>query len=360
MTPRIRPDLASVPAYVPGKTFPGSVKLASNEVTFGPLPSVARAIADAATSLNRYPDNGMVELTETIAKKLGVPPDAIQTGCGSVSLCQNLITITCTPGDEVLFAWRSFETYPLATRVAGATPVQVPLTGDRVHDLTAMADAITDRTRLIFVCNPNNPTGTVVEAQALVDFLEKVPPEVVVALDEAYVEYVRPSQTQAYDAIELQRRFSNVVVLRTFSKAYGLAGLRVGYAVADAAVIDGLRRVHVPFSVNSLAQAAATACLHADDELLARTEAVVAERARVAGRLRELGYVVPESQANFVWLDLGDDAAPFAAAALDARVVIRPFAGDGVRVTIGDTVENDQFLTFAGTWAGRDGAVAHH
>ncbi|MGZ8178068.1 histidinol-phosphate transaminase [Williamsia sp. SKLECPSW1] len=351
MTPRIRPDLASVPAYVPGRTFPGAVKLASNEVTFGPLPSVARAIADAAQDLNRYPDNGMVGLTEALSKKLGVPPDAIQTGCGSVSLCQNLITITCRPGDEVLFAWRSFETYPLATRVVGATPVQVPLTGDRVHDLTAMADAITDRTRLIFVCNPNNPTGTVVEAQALVDFLEKVPSDVVVALDEAYVEYSRPDETHAYDAIELQRRFDNLVVLRTFSKAYGLAGLRVGYAIADDAVIDGLRRVHVPFSVNSLAQAAATACLDADDELLARTDGVLAERARVSARLHELGYRVPDSQANFVWLDLGDAATDFAAASIENGVVIRPFAGDGVRVTVGDPDENDLFLRFAEQWS---------
>jgi histidinol-phosphate aminotransferase len=226
----------------------------------------------------------------------------------------------------------------------------VPLSGDRVHDLEAMADAITERTRLIFVCNPNNPTGTIVEAQALVDFLEKVPSDVVVALDEAYVEYVRPSETQRYDAIELQRRFANLVVLRTFSKAYGLAGLRVGYAVADDAVIDGLRRVHVPFSVNSLAQVAATACLEADDELLARTESVVAERSRVSAALKDLGYPVPESQANFVWLDLGDAATDFAAEAIENRVVIRPFAGDGVRVTIGDPEENDLFLRFAQAW----------
>ncbi len=359
VTPRIRPDLATVPAYVPGKTFPGSVKLASNEVTFGPLPSVAAAIADAAASLNRYPDNGMVELTEALAKRLGVTPDNIQTGCGSVSLCQNLITITTTPGDEVLFGWRSFETYPLATRVAGATPVQIPLTGDHTYDLAAMAEAITERTRLIFVCNPNNPTGTIVTADDLVDFLDRVPPEIVVALDEAYIEYVRPSQAQSYDAIELHRRYPNLVVLRTFSKAYGLAGLRIGYAIADPTVIDGLRRVHVPFSVNTLAQAAAVACLAADDELLARTEAVVAERDRVTTRLRDLGYRVADSQANFVWIDLGADALDFAAASIDHGVVIRPFAGDGVRVTVTEAAETDVFLAFAENWAREHRAGEH-
>ncbi|GAA1458501.1 histidinol-phosphate transaminase [Williamsia maris] len=359
MTPRIRPDLATLPAYVPGKTFPGAVKLASNEVTFGPLPSVAAAIADAAAGLNRYPDNAMVALTEALAKRLGVTPDNIQTGCGSVSLCQNLIAITSAPGDEVLFGWRSFETYPLATRVVGATPVQIPLTGDHTYDLPAMADAITERTRLIFVCNPNNPTGTVVDADDLIAFLDRVPPEVVVALDEAYIEYLRPSAEQRYDAIELHRRYRNLVVLRTFSKAYGLAGLRVGYAIADPTVIEALRKVHVPFSVNTLAQAAAVACLAADAELLARTEAIVAERARVSARLTELGYRVPESQANFVWIDLGADALDFAAAGIEHKVVIRPFAGDGVRVTVTEPAENDVFLAFAERWVSDVKAGGH-
>lgn len=352
MTARIRADLDDLPVYVPGKTFPGAVKLASNEVTPGPLPSVQAAIADAAASANRYPDNGMVDLTAALAKQLGVTPEEVQVGCGSVILCQNLILVTSRPGDEVLFGWRSFETYPLATRLVGATPVQVPLTGEAVYDLPAMADAITDRTRLIFVCNPNNPTGTVVEAQALTDFLRRVPTDVVVALDEAYFEYVRPDSAHAYDALELRREFPNVVVLRTFSKAYGLAGLRVGYAVGDPEIITALGKAHVPFSVSSVAQAAALASLDAADELLARTDAVVAERARVTDRLRAAGYDVPGSQANFVWLNLGDAAADFAAAAVDAGVVIRPFAGDGVRVTVTHPDEDDRFLAFAEGWDG--------
>lgn len=350
VTLRIRPDLDSLPAYVPGKTFPGAVKLASNEVTEPPLPAVAEAIAAAAAGVNRYPDNGAVALTEELAKALGVTTAEVQAGCGSVTLCQNLITITSGPGDEVLFGWRSFETYPLATRVAGATPVQVPLTGDAVHDLEAMAAAVTERTRLVFICNPNNPTGTVVEAQALRTFLESVPDDLLVALDEAYVEYVRADEAHRIDALALRREFPNLVVLRTFSKAYGLAGLRVGYAVADPQVITALGKVHVPFSVNSVAQAAAIAALGAQDQLLARTDAVAAERERVTVAVRELGYRAADSQANFVWLELGDDAVPFAKAATDAGVVVRPFAGDGVRVTVTVPEENDAFLAFARSW----------
>ncbi|GAA4663316.1 histidinol-phosphate transaminase [Gordonia humi] len=349
----MRPDLESLPVYVPGKTYPGAIKLASNEVTHPPLPSVMSAITEAAATANRYPDNGAVELTEELAKSLGVTTDEVQAGCGSVILCQNLITATSGPGDEVLFAWRSFETYPLATQVAGASAVQVPLTGDAVHDLEAMAAAITDRTRLIFVCNPNNPTGTVVEAAALRAFLEKVPSEVVVALDEAYFEYARLDEAHAYDGIELHREFDNVVVLRTFSKAYGLAALRIGYAVGHPSVITALGKIHVPFSVGTLSQAAAVASLHAQDELLARTDDVAAERARVTAALRELGYSVPDSQANFVWLALGEDAAPFAAACTEGGVVVRPFAGDGVRVTVTKREEDDAFLAIARDWAQR-------
>lgn len=340
-----------MPAYVPGKTFPGAVKLASNEIIEGPLPSVQQAIVDAVSGLNRYPDNGMVELTERLAQSLGVSTEEIQTGCGSVSLCQNMITVTSGVGDEVLFGWRSFETYPLATRIVGATPVQIPLTDELVYDLRAMAAAITDRTRLIFVCNANNPTGTVVEAEELLWFLRQVPADIPVILDEAYVEYMRPTDAQRYDAMDLRRRFPNLVVLRTFSKAYGLAGLRVGYAVADPQVIDALRRVHVPFSVSTVAQRAAIASLDAGAELLERTDTVVAERTRVRDELVALGYRVPPSQSNFVWVPLGESTADFATACVAAGVIVRPFAGDGVRVTVTDKSENDTFLDFARDWA---------
>ena len=208
-------------------------------------------------------------------------------GCGSVSLCQQLIQITSTVGDEVLFGWRSFEIYPLQVRTAGATPVQVPLT-DYTYDLDAMLAAVTDRTRLIFVCNPNNPTSTVVDPDALARFVAAVPPHILIALDEAYVEYIRDGH--APDSFGLVRAHRNVVVLRTFSKAYGLAGLRVGYAVGDPELITALGKVYVPFTATSISQAAAIASLDAADELLARTDAVVAERTRVTRRAARRGF----------------------------------------------------------------------
>ena len=271
MTARLRPLMADLPAYTPGKTVPGAIKLASNETVDGPLPSVRAAIEAATDTLNRYPDNGYVELKEQLAKHVDVAPEHIAAGCGSVSLCQQLIQITASVGDEVMFGWRAFEVYPLQVRVAGATPVPVPLR-DHTHDLPAMLAAITDRTRLIFVCNPNNPTSTVVPPDDLAAFVRAVPDDIVVCIDEAYVEYIRDGMLP--DSIGLAREHPNVVVLRTFSKAYGLAGARVGYAVGDPDVITALGKVYVPFTASSLAQAAAIASVNASDELLARTDAV--------------------------------------------------------------------------------------
>ncbi|MEE2031183.1 histidinol-phosphate transaminase [Rhodococcus chondri] len=354
MTPRTRPDLASIPAYVPGRSFPGAVKLASNETTAGPLPSVRDAILDAASTVNRYPDNGAAELIAALSARLGVPAEHIAVGCGSVSLCQELVQIACDAGDEVVYSWRSFEAYPVVTAVAGATAVPVPNTPEHGHDLKAMLAAVTQRTRLIFVCNPNNPTGSLLGKSELEEFLDAVPADVIVALDEAYFEYVRiaPGETLA-DGLDLARGRSNVVVLRTFSKAYGLAGLRVGYAVADPDLIVALGKVHTPFAVNSVAQKAAIASLAAAGELLARTDGVVAERSRVQNTLLDAGYVVPPSGANFLWLPLGGRSAPFSEAAAEAGVVLRNFTGEGCRVTIGDPHENDLFLSFA-TSRGRE------
>ena len=351
MTARLRPELADLPAYTPGKTVPGAIKLASNETVHPPLPSVLAAIAAAADTINRYPDNGHVELKEHLARHLSaagdVRPEHISVGCGSVSLCQQLIQITCGIGDEVIFGWRSFEVYPLQVRVAGAVPVRVPLR-DHTFDLDAMAAAITERTRLIFVCNPNNPTSTVVDPDELARFVAAVPSDVLVCIDEAYVEYIRDGLLP--DSLALAREYPNVVVLRTFSKAYGLAGLRVGYAVGDPEVITALGKVYVPFTASTISQAAAIASLQAADELLARTDAVVAERRRVSAELTTLGYRFPPSQANFVWLPLAERTAEFAQQAAEARVLVRPFPGDGVRVTIGAPEENDVFLRFAGGW----------
>ncbi|WP_454194557.1 histidinol-phosphate transaminase [Nocardia sp. Marseille-Q1738] len=346
MTAQIRPDLDSIPAYAPGRSHPGAVKLASNETTFGPLPAAAKAIAEAAELANRYPDNQVAELRAALADFLGVGFDNVAVGCGSVALCQELVQITCaSPSDEVLFAWRSFEAYPIVTQVGNATTVQVPLTADQVHDLDALAAAVTERTKLIFVCNPNNPTGTAVGKAELSRFLDAVPPHVLVVLDEAYYEYLRLADHP--DGVELGRTRPNVVVLRTFSKAYGLAGLRVGYAVGDPAVITALLKVHIPFSVNRLAQAAAIASLEARHELLDRTNLLVAERGRVRDALVAAGYRVPPSQANFVWLPLGERSAEFGEASAAAGVLVRPYGTDGVRVTVGDPHENDLFLGFA-------------
>ena len=354
MTARIRPDLASIPSYVPGRSFPGAIKLASNETTHGPLPGVADAIAEAARTVNRYPDNRNTELVEVLAQRLGVTPEQVAIGCGSVALCQELVQITSGPGDEVVYAWRSFEAYPVVTQVAGATAVTVPLTPGHVHDLDAMLAAITPQTRLIFVCNPNNPTGTAVGRAALERFLDAVPRNVLVVLDEAYFEYLRLHETDFPDGVELGRDRPNVVVLRTFSKAYGLAGLRVGYAVGEPAVIGALAKVHIPFSVNRVGQAAALACLDASDALLHRTHAVVDQRDRVRTALIDAGYEIPNSEANFVWLPLGERAAEFGEASAEAGVLVRPYGVDGVRVTIGDPHENDAFLAFSTDAAVRD------
>ena len=350
MTARLRPLMADLPAYTPGKTVPGAIKLASNETVFGPLPSVRAAIEQATDTLNRYPDNGYVELREHLAKHVNFAPEHIAAGCGSVSLCQQLIQISASTGDEVMFGWRAFEVYPLQVRVAGATPVPVPLT-DHTHDLAAMLAAVTDRTRLIFVCNPNNPTSTVVPPDELARFVEAVPSDVLVCIDEAYVEYIRDGLLP--DSLGLVRDHPNVIVLRTFSKAYGLAGARVGYAVGDPDIITALGKVYVPFTASSLAQAAAIASVSASEELLARTDAVVAERTRVSGALRDAGYQFPASQANFVWLPLGPEhTADFVEKAADARILVRPYGTDGVRVTIGAPTENDAFLAFATDWIG--------
>ncbi|HEY2723163.1 MAG TPA: histidinol-phosphate transaminase, partial [Pseudonocardiaceae bacterium] len=331
MTARTRADLEALAGYVPGRDIPGAVKLASNEVSAGPLPSVVAAIAEAAAGVHRYPDNGIIALLDRLAARLGVPRARLAAGCGSVSLCQQLVQATCGPAAEVLFAWRSFEAYPLVTQVAGAGRRTVPLRADHTHDLPAMLDAITPATRLVFICNPNNPTGTAVYRDELVAFLDAVPDGVLVVLDEAYREFV--TDPDIPDGVALGRDRDNVAVLRTFSKAYGLAGLRVGYCVAAEPVAAALRKVYVPFSVNSLAQVAALASLDVADELLARCQGVVAERRRVRGELLAMGYPVPDSQANFVWLALGEGAAAFTGHCLEHKVVVRGFSGDGVRVT---------------------------
>jgi histidinol-phosphate aminotransferase len=353
-----RPAVQALPAYKPGRNpadlareigVPRAVKLASNEVAFPPLPAVVEALAAAAAETNRYPDNGAVVLTRALAERYGVEPDQIATGGGAVMLLQELAQAYNDPGTSIAFAWRSFEMYPLLGQVAGARSIQVPLVPGRpggpadTHDLEALAAAVDETTRLVFVCNPNNPTGTAVRRAELERFLDAVPASTLVVLDEAYREFV--TDPDVPDGLELMRGRPNVAVLRTFSKAWGLAGLRVGYLIAeDPAVTEAVRKTHVPFSVSMVAQAAAVAALASEEEVRRRCAAVTAERERLTAALRERGFDVSDSQANFVWLPLAERAVGVAAA-LEARAVItRPFADDGIRVTVGTPEEDDVFL----------------
>ncbi|MDR7280339.1 histidinol-phosphate transaminase [Catenuloplanes atrovinosus] len=354
MTRLTRADLDAIPAYVPGRSpadlardlgMTEAIKLASNEVPFGPLPGVVEAITAAAAGTHRYPDLAAVELRDRLAARYGVPADRLVTGCGSVALCENLARATCLPGDEMIFAWRSFEAYPIVAAAVGATAVRVPNTPGHGHDLTAMAAAITGRTRLVFVCNPNNPTGTALRRTEIDRFLDAVPETVLVVLDEAYREFA--TDPDVPDGIDTYADRPNVAVLRTLSKAWGLAGLRVGFLVAAPEVAAAVRKVTTPFSTSLLAQAAALAALAQEDEVRRRCALVVGERDRLAVELRKLGQDVPESQANFVWLPLGDRAAAFGAACEARGVIVRPFQGDGVRVTVGTEAENDAFLAAA-------------
>ena len=350
MTP-IRPDLDTLPAYVPGRAIPGAIKLASNEVALPPLPSVLAAIADAADVGNRYPDLAVTGLTNRLAQARKVAPERISVGCGSVSLCQQLVNIACRePADEVVYAWRSFEAYPIVTQIAGATARTVALDADFRHDVDAMIAAVTPATRLVFVCSPNNPTGTVVHRAELVRLLDAVGPDVLVALDEAYHEYVR--DPDAVDGMDLLDSYPNLVVLRTFSKAYRLAALRVGYSISTPEVATALRKVCSPFSVSTLAQAAAIAALDAEEELLRSVADVVQERVRVRDGLLAAGFTVPPTESNFVWVSLGERTAAFAAHCLEQKVIVRPFHPDGCRVTVALPEENDALLAAAASFPG--------
>jgi histidinol-phosphate aminotransferase len=349
--PRLRQALDTIPTYKPGRPAAAgpsgapAYKISSNENPYPPLPGVLEKAVAAATAMNRYPDMACRELVAALAGHYGVPREHIATGTGSVGVAQQLVQATSGPGDEILYAWRSFEAYPIIAQISGAESVRVPLTPDERHDLDAMAAAVTDRTRLIFVCNPNNPTGAAIPRDELERFLDRVPGEVLVVLDEAYQEFVRDPEVP--DGLDLYRDRPNVCVLRTFSKAYGLAGLRVGFAVAHEPVADALRKTAVPFGVSQVAQDAAVASLAAREALMVRVDALVEERRRVREGLLAQGWTVVPSQANFVWLRLGERTSDFAAACEAAGVVVRPFAGEGARVTVGEPEANDVLLRVA-------------
>ncbi|MFF4249215.1 histidinol-phosphate transaminase [Streptomyces sp. NPDC001822] len=356
--PRLRATLAGIPAYRAGTAAAATDgaephMLSRNESPYPPLPGVMETVAATAASVNRYPDLACTRLVRELSEHFGVPLSHVATGTGSVGVAQQLLQATSGPGDEVLYAWRSFEAYPIITQISGATSVRVPLSSDGRHDLDGMLSAVTERTRLIFICNPNNPTGTVVHRAELERFLDQVPDDVLVVLDEAYREFV--SDTRAPDGIELYRERPNVCVLRTFSKAYGLAGLRVGYAIAHDPVAEALRKTAVPFGVSQLAQDAAIASLRAEEQILRRIDVLVRERARVRDALSAQGWTTQDTQANFVWLPLGRHSADFATACGTAGVMVQPIPGEGVRVTIGEREANDVFLKVAADFSRRPG-----
>nr|WP_033292441.1 histidinol-phosphate transaminase [Amycolatopsis jejuensis] len=337
--------LAGAPEYRPGRTVAGTIKLASNESSDGPDPAVLEAIALAAQSANRYPDIRAAALTRRLAEKCGVEPERISVGSGSVALLQGLAQAVCEPGDEVVFASPSFEGYPGLVQARGARSVPVPVTEDQQADLDAMAAAIGPKTKLVLLATPNNPTGGAVRRADLERFLGKVPGHVVVGLDEAYREFV--TDPEVPDGVEIAEGRGNVVVLRTFSKAYGLAGVRVGYSVAPPEIARTLNLTRAPFSPGAIAQAAALAALGTEDAMRERCRKTVEERERVHQALLDHGFVSTPSQANFVWLPLGENALAFAAHLEQHKVIVRPIPDAGVRVTIGAPEENDAFLEAA-------------
>jgi histidinol-phosphate aminotransferase len=346
---RLRPEIAALPAYRQGRPAPADgYKLSSNENPFDPLPSVVAAVSEAATHVNRYPDASALALRERLAERFGVTTDEVLVGAGSVSLLAQLIAAAAGPGDEVVYSWRSFEADPGLVTVAGAASVPVRNRADHGHDLDALAAAVTDRTRVAIVCSPNNPTGTIVTAAEFERFMSSVPGDLLVLLDEAYIEFVRDEAS--VDGRTLIGRYPNLVILRTFSKAYGLAGLRVGYAVGPAPILDAARSTAIPLGVTATASAGALASLEpdAETELLARVQIVAERRDRLRAALLEQGWPVPEAHGNFVWLPTGDDTAAVGDRLFDVGLVTRAFPPEGIRVSVGEEESVETLLRILG------------
>ena len=340
---RLRPDVAAIVPYRQGRTAAADAfKLSSNENPFPPLPSVLAVLADVEP--NRYPDGAATAVREAIGAKWKVSPERVHVAAGSVAILGNLISAMCSPGDAVLYAWRSFEGYPLLVAMAGATSIQVPLTPDARHDLPAMAAAITPATKLVFLCSPNNPTGTIIRRDEFEAFMRDVPPTVLVVLDEAYAEFV--TDPDAVDGEDVLDAHANVVVLRTFSKAYGLAGLRIGYMIGAEYLCDAARAVAMPLGVTDLAQRAAIASLTHEDELLERVAELVERRERIRAGLLAQGWPVPPAQGNYVWLPTGDGTQAAAEIFERGGIVVRAL-GEGIRISIGEEEAVEKLLRSA-------------
>ncbi|MDX2376144.1 histidinol-phosphate transaminase [Microbacterium sp. LRZ72] len=344
---RLRPEIAALPAYKQGRHADAAAyKLSSNENPFAPLPGVLAAIA-AADDINRYPDAAATRLRQALAGRWDVEVDAVHVAAGSVSILSQLLSAVAGPGDEIVYAWRSFEAYPLLVTVTGAASVTVPVSAEGRHDLDAMAAAVGERTRAVLVCSPNNPTGPAVHRDELEAFLARVPADVLVVLDEAYAEFVTdPRAVDGLSGLPYRDR-ANVVVLRTFSKAYGLAGLRIGYAIGDPRVLDAARSTAIPLSVTGHAEVAALASLECEDQLLERVHALARRRDELAQALRDAGWRVPDAQGNFVWLAAGEQTMDVAAAFDAGGIVVRPFAGDGIRISVGEEESVEKVVRIA-------------
>jgi histidinol-phosphate aminotransferase len=348
---RPRPVVGRLPRYAAGKppvAVDGlaSYKLSSNENPLPPLPAVLEAIAHQ-TDFNRYPDPISTKLRTALAEFLGVPAEDIVTGAGSLGALNQLLTTFAGQNDdgkadEVIYAWRSFEAYPISVGLVGAESVRIPLTPDGRHNLEAMAAAVTARTKVILLCTPNNPTGPILTTAETERFIQAVPTDVVVVIDEAYQEFVRAED--AVDGLAIYRKYPNVAVLRTFSKAHGLAGLRVGYSVSNPELTQHLRVAATPFAVSQIAEQAAIVSLQNYPQVVERVQSLVDERDRVTAGLHELGWFVPEAQGNFVWLDLGVNSGEFAELAGAQALSVRAFGNEGVRVSIGEVEANTRFL----------------
>ncbi|WP_420750564.1 histidinol-phosphate transaminase [Rhodococcus sp. O3] len=348
--PRARPEIAALPVY---SRAAGAAtvrwRASSNEATIAPPPAVVEAIARAGEHGHLYPTLSADNLVAALAERLSVPPHAVLSGAGSLALLQQALTAYTGPGTEVVHAWRSYEAYPILIGIAGATAVPVPLDTQHRHDVDAMIAALTPRTRAVLVCNPNNPTGTELTETEVRRLLDGVPSHVLVILDEAYHEFAE----EQVDGVKLLREYPNVVVLRTFSKAYGLAGLRVGYAIADPAVAAPLHAAAPPFGLSSVAEAAACAAL-ADSAHTGRVlESVRWSRVHLRAGLSASGIETPASGGNFVWIPVGAGTTRLAAACVAHGVSVRAFSGEGVRVTVGERDAENAVL------AAVDHVIAH-
>jgi len=347
---RLRPEIESLQPYRQGKAAAlDAFKLSSNENPFDPIPAVLAAIA--TSSVNRYPDGAAIALRTALAARYGVALENTHVGAGSASILAQLITAAAGVGDEVVYSWRSFEAYPGFVLVAGATSVQIPNTLDGRHDLAAMSAAVTDRTRVVIVCSPNNPTGSIVTAEEFTAFMQSIPSTVLVLLDEAYAEFV--TDESAVSGPELLSAYPNLVVLRTFSKAYGLAGLRVGYALGAEYVLDAARASAIPLSVTEPAQRAAIVSLEHEAELLERVAGLSVLRDTIWRDLVDQGWASPQPHGNFIWLPTGELTVWAADVFSEHGIVVRALPPEGLRISIGEHESVDNLLKASQEVVGR-------